>query len=306
MKWFALLTILANVAFFGWRYEMRLREARDAPPAAAIPAGTASLRLIAELDEFPPMREETVVAATAVPAQTFDSAISMLEQPPVSEPMTELPTATIETLPAATDSAVIFPPAVEYPAASNKRSATTPPGMPEPPAISARPVTGVGVAADFCVDIGPFSIAKDADAIEVWLASRAAALHRVVQIVRKRPYFWVYLEPRNAEEAESNVTDLARKGVRDFSLVQRGGLHNAISLGLFSTQEAVNRRLSEMSKQGFQPVVVPRIEVTDLQWLRANLAVGYTDSSAIPREPLAGVTVKEIDCAKIADLESTP
>ena len=278
MKWLALLLVLANVLFYGWRFELQLRESRDLPAIPVpIPPNTPSLRLIAELDELPPLREEGPQAATPVPAQT------VVPLPATPEPVGPL-AGEPENLVAATE-----PPAT-----------TAGFHTPERPTLSARPVTGGGVASDLCVDIGPFPVAKNADTIEAWLASRATALQRVVQVVRKRQFFWVYLEPKNAKEAQANVADLERKGVRDFLLVQRGGLQNAISLGLFSTQDAVNRRLSEMNRQGFQPVVVPRIEVMDLEWLRANLAVGYT-ASAIPREQLAGAAVQTIDCAKIAD-----
>lgn len=125
-------------------------------------------------------------------------------------------------------------------------------------------------------------------------------------MLRRRKFFWVYLEPKSAEEARARVVDLERKGVRDYLLIHRDGLKNAISLGLFSTQEAVNRRLSEMNKQGFHPVVVPRLEITDYEWLRANLAVGFTDTNAIPRETLAGAAVQPIDCARIAETSPNP
>lgn len=278
MKWLALLLVLANGLFYGWRYELQLRESRDLPAIPVpIPPNTPSLRLIAELDELPPLREEGPQAATPVPAQ---AVIPLPAAPEPGVPLAGEPEN---------------PVAVAKPAATSAGSDTS-----ERPTLSARPVTGRGVPSDLCVDIGPFPVAKNADAIEAWLASRATALQRVVQVVRKRQFFWVYLEPKNAQEARANVADLERKGVRDFLLVQRGDLQNAISLGLFSTQDAVNRRLSEMNRQGFQPVVVPRIEVMDLEWLRANLAVGYT-ASAIPREQLAGAAVQTIDCAKIAD-----
>ena len=240
MKWLAIALVLANVAFFGWSYELRLRAAPTAP--APLPATTPSLRLLSELDELPPLR----VAETPLTA------------------------------------------------------------APEPPTIAARPVAGGAVASDHCVEIGPFPATKDADTIERWLTSRATAVQRIVQVVRKRKLLWVYLEPKNADEAQAEVARLEHKGIHDYLLVQRGGLQHAISLGLFTTQEAVNRRLSEMGKQGFQPVVVPRIAVTKYAWLRANLAVGYPDTNTLPREQLAGAAVQTIDCAKIADLTFSP
>jgi len=177
---------------------------------------------------------------------------------------------------------------------------------PEPPTTAARPVSGKGVGSEVCVVVGSFPNVRNADLIEAWLATRATTLQRVTQVIRRRQFFWVYLEPKSPEEARAKVADLERKGVRDFLLIQRSGLQNAISLGLFSTQEAVNRRLSEMNQQGFQPVVVPRIAVTEYAWLRANLAVGFTQTDGIPRDALAGAAVQPLDCARIAAPDPNP
>ncbi len=291
MKWLAIVLVLANVGFFGWRYERQLRSAHTLPSALVpLPANTPGLRLLSELDELPPLR-----AAAAGPgaASASNAALSAAGVPSLTPP----------------EPAVVVAPAVESPPPS--AALATPriqPDLaaPEPPTIYARPVAGGGVASDHCVEMGPFPATKDADAIEHWLISRATAVQRIVQVVRKRKFFWVYLAPKNAEEAKAEVADLERKGVRHYRLVQRDGLQHAISLGLFSNQEAVNRRLSEMSQQGFQALVVPHLEVTAYEWLRANLALGYADPDALPRDQLAGAAVQTIDCAKIADLALSP
>ncbi len=314
MKWLAIALVLANVAYYGWRYELRLRAAHTAPTAPApLPATTPSLRLLSELDELPPLRapesEPTVVTAGGVISAGPSAAPPIPElAPPRADAAPDSPTPinpppASAPVPAEVATSASEPPPNAVPAVQRIQPSLL---APEPPSISARPVAGGGVASDHCVEIGPFPATKDADAIESWLTARATAMLRIVQVVRKRKFFWVYLEPHNADEAQAAVADLKRKGVHDYLLVQRGGLQNAISLGLFTTQEAVNRRLSEMSKQGYQPVVVPRIEVTEYEWLRANLSVGYTATDTLPREQLAGAAVQMIDCAKIADPTLSP
>ena len=49
------------------------------------------------------------------------------------------------------------------------------------------------------------------------------------------------------------IADLERKGVSDYLLINRNGLKNAISLGVFSSQDAVNRRLTEMTRKATSP-----------------------------------------------------
>ena len=104
----------------------------------------------------------------------------------------------------------------------------------------------------------------------------------------------------------TNVADLENKGIHDLLVIQRGDLKQAISLGVFSSQEAVNRRLAEITKQGYQPVVVPRIEATQRYWLRAHLALGAEDPTSIPQELLRGSAVAVLDCEKIADPVPSP
>lgn len=413
-RWLALLLVLANVAVFAWRYELRLREARDVPAAPPpLSPNLPGLRLLSELDELPPLREDADAPVTAEDAyasetapagadlseaRTADAAVgekadatagdamALGADAPVAAPdaasltsgsQAAAPdTETIgpgsqaaaldaETLapgsqaaaqdadPAASDAqaaAVTDAAASATPAAPDATGGTTPaapPGdtgpadaantatsaeapaattdvpaatdatlpatgaatatrpaatseIPEAPTFTLRAGTNSGVAANTCIEAGPFPNGKDADALEAWLAPRALSLVRVNRVMRRRQFFWVYLEPRDANEAQEKLADLRARGVQDYLLIQRGGLKNAISLGLFSTQDAVSRRLAEMSAQGFQPVVVPRIEVTDYDWVRASLPVGYTETGTIPAERLAGAAVSPIDCAQIA------
>ena len=160
--------------------------------------------------------------------------------------------------------------------------------------------------SDHCVEVGPFTNAKEVAALESWLTPRASALHKVSATIQKRKLFGLFLEPKTAQEANANVADLENKGVRDLLVIQHGDLKQAISLGVFSSQEAVNRRLAEITKQGYQPVVVPRIEATQRYWLRAHLALGAEDPTSIPQELLRGSAVATLDCEKIADPVPSP
>jgi hypothetical protein len=261
MRWLALALIVANAVFFGWRYQERLEHA--ASERAAPPP-------------LPP----------GAPSLTL---LSELDQLPPARTAAEAPQASApQSLPAQNDTL----------GEVESRAAEAPPSA-SPGTDQA--VVGNGVASGICVNVGPFSTSKDTDEMEAWLATRAAALHRVAETVRSRRFFWVYLSPTSREDAQQKLADLERKGVRDVLMIRRDGLQNAISLGLFTSQDSVNRRLAEVKKQGYQPIVVPRVENTERYWLRANLAVGFDDAGAIPQDRLAGGTVEIIDCGKIAD-----
>lgn len=67
---------------------------------------------------------------------------------------------------------------------------------------------------------------------------------------QSRQLFWVDLAPQDSrQEAIVTIKTIRAKGVEDVRLISGGNLQNAISMGLFSSQTAVNKRLSELEKK---------------------------------------------------------
>lgn len=151
-------------------------------------------------------------------------------------------------------------------------------------------------AADRCISVGPFVDTAARDRFRDWIRDYVAQLHSRAESVRERRFFWVYLEPTSEARAQQSLDDLRDRGVTDTMLIRRGDLKNAISLGLFRSQDSVNRRLAEMSEKGFKPVVVPRFETTERHWVEAQLAAEYGDSLDIPESLLEGASVEPVDC----------
>lgn len=159
-------------------------------------------------------------------------------------------------------------------------------------------------AADHCLDIGPFDEAAARDRLRDWLRDFVARLQTRTETVRKRRFFWVYLEPSSEESARRSLDDLRQRGVTDYMLIRRGEMKNAISLGLFRSQDSVNRRLAEMSEQGYQPVVVPRFETSEQYWVTAQIAAEFDDDLELPETLLAGASAQAIACDELAGLDA--
>lgn len=64
--------------------------------------------------------------------------------------------------------------------------------------------------------------------------------------------WWVFIPPAaNKLEADKRLQELARQGVKDVFLVQEEGPNRlAVSLGLFSSEEAANKRLAQVRERG--------------------------------------------------------
>jgi hypothetical protein len=172
---------------------------------------------------------------------------------------------------------------------------------PTPPTVDAAagpaPVTpGAPVPSGVCVKVGPYAADADTAPLKTWLARRTSRVAVKLEGNTQRPLFGIYLEPRTAAEKERDLRDLAQRGVRDYLPVRRAGVEHAISLGVFSSQENVNRRLAEIEKQGYRPIVVPRRDVGGQRFVEAELAIGFEDPAGIPAEVLGSASAKPVAC----------
>ena len=77
--------------------------------------------------------------------------------------------------------------------------------------------------------------------------------------------FWVFIPPQaNKSEAERKATELKKFEVPEFFIVQDGPQRFAISLGVFSSQEAAEDRLQELRAKGVRSAIVGERELKPL------------------------------------------
>ena len=108
-----------------------------------------------------------------------------------------------------------------------------------------------------CVTFGPFLERSQALALETWLVERnTLARHRIGNAVQQT-YYWIYLEPADADALGETIDALKDKGIENFRLIRSGNLRNAISLGLFPSQDALDRHLPKLAGTDRRPIVVP-------------------------------------------------
>lgn len=245
MKWITIIFLLVNVAYFGWHLNQQINQAI---PATANETDTSlsssvPLVLLSELNELPPLREESTIPQHE---QGQNSTIAITE-----DLLDEMPAFTKEGA---------------------------------------------------CITIGPFQAGiADAERISIknWLTVRSIPVREHIEEQRTRERYWVYLEPKaTEEEAKAQVEALKQKGVSDYYMITRGDMKNAISLGLFSSQDKVNNRLEELAKEGYQPVVIPQHKVEQHIWIDAQL-LSASDNLQLPELP-EGVKVNNKDCSMIA------
>ena len=102
-----------------------------------------------------------------------------------------------------------------------------------------------------CIELGPVAAAEAARAEEA-----AGALAGGLKISQRRvdeaTRWWVYIPPlATRAAANQRVAELRKQGVDDSSLINDDPVwRNAISLGVFSSEDAANRRIDELRRRG--------------------------------------------------------
>lgn len=134
----------------------------------------------------------------------------------------------------------------------------------QPPAAPAAPVAAVAGAPDLvaCVQAGPFS-AADARRFETRIASLdlAARQSRIETPFQEVTSRLVYLPPNGGREgAQRRAAELKERGVENFYIMQGDSpLRGAISLGVFKTDSAAQKLVTQLQRQGVRGMqVLPR------------------------------------------------
>jgi hypothetical protein len=112
-----------------------------------------------------------------------------------------------------------------------------------------------------CIEWGNFSGPGVARA-ENALARLALAPGQVERVVIDAGGYWVHIPPlKTKSEADRKVRELRDFGVTEFFVVQDAGpWRNAISLGIFRTEEAAQVFLAGLRKRGVRSAIIARRE----------------------------------------------
>ena len=245
MKWFFIILLIANVVYFGWELDRQtLIETKNSTAPFIIPKNIKKLVLVRELESPPELKNRQL-------QENMDQYV-------ISD--SEDLEATEDSLGQLTDDVMI-----------EKKFGTD--LVSKLPDISADGIEENENNTDpLCFTYGPFPATEQANELMSWFKERNILVNQRTEGEKEKQLFWIYLAPRSSREsAIAAIEDLKSKGVSDFRLINSGDLLNAISLGLFSTQASVNKRLNELKSKGYQPIVVPYHEARVIYWVDVKL-----------------------------------
>lgn len=135
-----------------------------------------------------------------------------------------------------------------------------------------------------CYTVGPLEGEAAAEAVRAWLVERDQRVTLRVGERREVARYWVHLPPVSSREAaEDRAREMRAAGIDDIYVIPRGDMANAISLGLYSQRESLERRLRELEDKGFTPSIAPRYRTLTASWLD----VAASASRPVPVEALS-------------------
>lgn len=109
-----------------------------------------------------------------------------------------------------------------------------------------------------CYSFGPIFSEREADMLRNYLAKYQLP-HNVMEEAGVEVYYGVYLRPEKSVVALAELIDrMKAKNIDNYRLVSSGELRNNLSLGVYTTREDVDARLSQLKGKGFEPIVVPK------------------------------------------------
>ena len=166
--------------------------------------------------------------------------------------------------------------------------------------IAARPLVAPTIKTA-CLEWGPFGTGevKPAQSALEALQSDIAITQREVQTVVG---FWVYIPPLDTRsEVDHKIAELRKLGVEEYYAVEsQGPMRNAISLGIFKTEEAANAYLERLRDKGVRSARAGSREhrVTQTVLVVHEPDVALTAKLAELRLQFPGTELKALQCAK--------
>jgi hypothetical protein len=113
------------------------------------------------------------------------------------------------------------------------------------------------------------------------------------------PSFWVHIPPlKSRADAEKKAAEVRTLGVGDFYIVQdTGPFQNAISLGVFKTEEAANNHLAQLRPKGIRSAVVAPFGAATTTFVIREPGDATTLKLAEMKGDFPGATLKAVACA---------
>lgn len=169
------------------------------------------------------------------------------------------------------------------------------PVLPLPAAQSSVPV----LTAAVCLEWGEFS-GNDFTRASIALSARRLNDKVMQRQAEHVSGYWVYIPPlKSSVEVDRKVAQLKARGVVEYFVVNEAGIwQNAISLGIFKTEESAQKHLGSLQAKGVISAKAGErtSKLTSTIFELKNLDAGMADKVRALQNEFPGSELKAVDC----------
>jgi len=149
-----------------------------------------------------------------------------------------------------------------------------------------------------CYTVGPLDNADDISALADWFSAQGSEAKLRTDERREVVSTWVFVPPlASREAADARVREMQEANIDDIYVIPRGDMANAISLGLYSQEESLERRISELERRGFSPSVLPRYRTVTASWFDVITSAAQPMTVGVLDQIFPDLIVRRIACA---------
>ncbi len=268
MKWVVITLLLLNGLYLAVQLSQKETDQGIATTKTDLPLNTPELVLQVEKEKLGQTKQfaekqkqqKLAQAATKKPSSSASRPKTVVAKP--EEPIPESKPEPIEQ------------PVVTAPSTP----VVTPPTSPAPSSN-----------AMACYSVGPFLLMSDIKGVSQLFELASINTQERAEALRKQVGWWVYVPPlASLQAARVALRQMKDNSVDDALIISEGSKANAISLGVYKTQELGLERKKELAKLGYQSKVEPLFRTQPQYWLDLELIKSTKVPDKLWREVIAG------------------
>jgi hypothetical protein len=148
-----------------------------------------------------------------------------------------------------------------------------------------------------CYTLGPLDNEDDISALSAWFSAQGSQAKLRTDERREVVSTWVFVPPHESRDAaDARVREMQAANIDDIYVIPRGDMANAISLGLYSQEESLQRRVSQLEQRGFTPSVLPRYRTVVASWFDVTTSAAQPMTVGVLDQIFPGLIVRQVAC----------
>jgi hypothetical protein len=148
-----------------------------------------------------------------------------------------------------------------------------------------------------CYTLGPLENEDDISALSAWFNAQGSQATLRDDERREVVSTWVFMGPLESREAaDVRVREMQAASIDDIYVIPRGDMANAISLGLYSQSDTLQRRVSQLEARGFTPSVLPRYRTVTASWFDVTASAAQPMTVGVLDQIFPDLIIRQVAC----------